>query len=255
MLNYLPLDQILFLDIETVSELDHFDALDSELQKFWELKASRFNSARDIEWTHELAATLYEQKAAIFAEYGRVIVISVAVLYLRDGQWYLRTKSFMQDSEAELLRAFSQLLNEYAEKHPGNFYLCGHNIKEFDIPYLCRRLIINRLPLPGLLDMSGKKPWETPLLDTMEMWKFGDYKNFTSLALLARILNVPGPKEDISGADVGRVYWIEKDLPRIAKYCERDVIAVAQVMLRFQGLELIPDERMTSASQITKVEL
>ncbi len=255
MLDYLPLDQILFLDIETVSELDNFDALDSDLQKFWELKASRFSSARDVEWTHDLAAALYEQKAAIFAEYGRVIVISAAVLYMREGHWHLRAKSFMQDSEADLLKAFSQLLNEYAEKHPGNFYLCGHNIKEFDIPYLCRRLIINGLPLPGLLDMSGKKPWETPLLDTMEMWKFGDFKNYTSLALLARILKVPGPKEDISGADVGRVYWIDKDLPRIAKYCERDVTAVAQIMLRFQRLELIPDDRITSASQNTKVEV
>ncbi|HLF64434.1 MAG TPA: 3'-5' exonuclease [Saprospiraceae bacterium] len=254
MLDYLPLDQILFLDIETVSELDHFDSLDPDLQKFWELKAGRFTAARDAGWTHELAASLYEQKAAIFAEFGRVIVISVAVLYLRDGQWSLRAKSFTEDSETELLRAFSQLLNEYADKHPGNFYLCGHNIKEFDIPYLCRRLFINGLPLPGLLNMSGKKPWETPLLDTMEMWKFGDFKNYTSLALLARILGVPGPKEDMNGGDVGRVYWKEKDLTRIAHYCEKDVATVAQIMLRFQGKDLIPEERISSATQSTKAE-
>lgn len=254
MLDYIPLDQVLFLDIETVSEQDNYDSLDADLQKYWELKASRFNSARDAEWTHEIAASLYEQRAAIFAEFGRVIVISVAVLYLRDSHWHLRAKSFREESEEELLRAFSHLLNEYADKHPGNFYLCGHNIKEFDIPYLCRRMIINRIPLPGLLNMSGKKPWETPLLDTMEMWKFGDFKNYTSLALLAHILGVPGPKEDMNGADVGRVYWKENDILRIAQYCEKDVATVAQIMLRFQGKELIPEERISSASQSLKAE-
>jgi DNA polymerase elongation subunit (family B) len=249
MLDYIPLDQILFLDIETVSELDNFDRLDADLQKLWELKASRFNPAREKEWTHDLAVSLYEQKAAIFAEFGRVVVISAAVLYLREGNWHLRTKSFTQESETELLQAFSQLLNEYADKHPGNFYLCGHNIKEFDIPYLCRRLIINGLRLPDLLNMSGKKPWETPLIDTMELWKFGDFKNFTSLELLARILGIPGPKDDITGADVGRVYWKEKDISRIAMYCEKDVATVAQIMMRFQGKELIPESRMSSASK------
>jgi hypothetical protein len=255
MLDYLPLDQVLFLDIETVSDKEDYNELDTEMQKFWEIKAGRFAAAKDTEWTHDLAVSLYEQRAAIFAEFGKVIVISVAVLYLREGQWHMRTKSFTGDSEADLLRAFAQLLNDYAGKHPGNFYLCGHNIKEFDIPYLSRRMIINEVPLPDVLNMSGKKPWETPLLDTMEMWKFGDFKNYTSLALLARILDVPGPKEDMSGADVGRVYWKERDLTRIAHYCERDVATVAQIMLRFQRKDLIPGERISSGSQITKEEL
>lgn len=254
MLDFIPLDQVLFLDIETVSEKADFNAIDPELQKFWELKAGRFAAAKEAEWTHDIAVSLYEQRAAIFAEFGRVVVISVAFLYLRDGQWHLRRKSFVEESERDLLHAFSLLLNESADRFPGSFYLCGHNIKEFDVPYLCRRMIINRLPLPGLLDMSGKKPWETALLDTMEMWKFGDFKNFTSLALLAHILGVPGPKEDISGADVGRVYWKEKDLQRIAMYCERDVTTVAQILLRFQGKELIPESRMSTASHSFKTE-
>ena len=255
MLDYIPLDQVLFLDIETVSESDEFQALDAEMQAHWELKASRMSAAKEAELSPELAASLYDKRAAIYAEFGRIIVISVAILYHRDGEWQMRTKSFTQESERDLLEDFSRLLNDYAEKNPGNFYLCGHNIKEFDIPYLCRRMIVNGIPLPGLIDMSGKKPWETPLLDTMEMWKFGDFKNYTSLALLAHILNIPGPKDDISGADVGRVYWKEKDIARIALYCEKDVATVAQIMLKFRGIEPIPEQRISSAKQSTREEV
>lgn len=254
MYDFIPLDQVLFIDIETVSEHAEHNTTEPELQSLWEQKASRFNAARDAEWTPELASSTYEQRAAIYAEFGRIVVISVGGMYFRDGQWHLKTKSFMHDSEAELLRDFSRLINEYADKYPGAFYLCGHNIKEFDIPYICRRMLINGLPLPGLLDFSGKKPWETPLLDTMEMWKFGDFKSYTSLALLAYVLRVPTPKDDISGADVGRVYWKEKDIARIALYCEKDVTTVAQIMLRFQGKPLISPEHMTSASVSTKTE-
>ena len=250
MLEYIPLDQILFLDIETVSDRESLEKTHPLLRKLWEQKAGRFQAARDVEMTAELAGSLYEQRAAIYAEFGRIIVVSVGFLYHREGSWALRTKSFYHDSEAELLIEFSRLLNEYADKYPANFYLCGHNLKEFDVPYLCRRMIINGLPLPGLLDLSGKKPWETPLLDTMEMWKFGDFKSYTSLELLAHVLNIPGPKEDISGADVGRVYWKEKDITRIATYCERDVVTVAQIVLKFQGKELIPEERITSATEM-----
>ena len=248
MYNYIPLDQVLFIDIETVSDKEQLSENPALLQKLWKLKSGRFQAARETEMTTELAASLYEERAAIYAEFGKVVVISAAMMYLRDEKWSLRTKSFIQDSEPELLSAFSQLLNESADKYPGNFYLCGHNIKEFDIPYLCRRMIMHGLPLPGLLDLSGRKPWETPLLDTMEMWKFGDYKSYTSLELLAHVLNIPGPKDDISGADVGRVYWKEKDVRRIALYCEKDVATVAQVMMRFQGKELIPDDRISSAT-------
>jgi DNA polymerase elongation subunit (family B) len=248
MYNYIPLDQVLFIDIETVSEQGQYEKASELIQKLWALKAGRFPATRDAEMTPELAAQTYEERAAIYAEFGKVVVISAAMMYQRDGLWSLRTKSFLHESEAETLKGFSQLLNESGTKFPGNFYLCGHNIKEFDIPYLCRRMIINGLPLPGLLDFSGRKPWETPLLDTMEMWKFGDYKSYTSLELLAHILNVPGPKDDISGADVGNVYWNENDIRRIALYCEKDVATVAQVMLRFQGKDLIPDERITSAT-------
>jgi len=248
MYSYIPLEQVLFIDIETVSHKALLEQNPDLLQKLWKLKAARFPGARDTEMTPELAESLYAERAAIFAEFGKVVVISAGMLYLRDNKWSLRTKSFMDESEPELLRAFSQLLNESADKYPGNFYLCGHNIKEFDIPYLCRRMIIHGLPLPGLLDLSGRKPWETPLLDTMEMWKFGDYKSYTSLELLAHVLHIPGPKDDISGADVGRVYWKEQDVRRIALYCEKDVATVAQVMMRFQGKELIPEDRMSSAT-------
>ena len=254
MFDYISPDQVLFLDIETVSQREQLEPADSELLMHWEQKAGRFQSARDTEWTPELANTLYEQRAAIYAEFGRIVVISIGALYLREGEWCLRTKSFARENEADLLQDFSRFLNEYAAKNPGNLYLCGHNIKEFDVPYMCRRLMINGLPFPGLLDLSGKKPWETPLLDTMEMWKFGDYKSYTSLALLAYVLNIPTPKDDISGADVGRVYWKEHDLSRIAQYCEKDVATVAQILLKFQGKALIPSERISSVTQDQKIE-
>lgn len=254
MFDFLPLEQVLFLDIETASAQAHYADLDADLQGYWEQKATRFAPARDAEWTPELAASLYEQRAAIMAEFGKIVVISVALLHLKDGQWHLRTKSFLQEPEVDLLKAFSQLLTDSSARFPGSFYLCGHNIKEFDIPYICRRLVINNLPLPDLLNMSGKKPWETPLLDTMEMWKFGDFKNYTSLALLSRILSIPGPKDDMSGADVGRVYWQDHDLERIAVYCEKDVATVAQIMLRFRGMPLISEDRITSVTHHPKTE-
>lgn len=253
MYDFIPLDQVLFMDIETVSEQEQLSGTDGALQALWEQKASRFSAARDTEWTHELAESLYEQRAAIYAEFGRIVVISVGAMFHREGMWHLRTKSFAQDSEAEMLAGLSQLLNEYADKYPGACYLCGHNIKEFDVPYICRRMVINGLALPGMLDFSGRKPWETPLLDTMEMWKFGDFKSYTSLALLAHVLGIPAPKDDISGADVGRVYWKEKDIARIAHYCEKDVATVAQVMLRFQNKPLIQGEHISSATLTTKM--
>ncbi len=248
MFDFIPLDQILFLDIETASGQKDFDGADEEIKDHWTQKATRLARGQQIEWADDTAAGLYRLKAAIFAEFGRIVVISVGFLYSRDGQWHLRTKSFMHEDEAALLDDFTRLLAENVHRSPGNIYLCGHNIKEFDIPYICRRLIIHGRRLPELLDMTAKKPWETPFLDTMEMWKFGDFKNYTALALLAKILQLPTPKDDISGADVSRVYWEESDVERIARYCEKDVATVAQIMLRFRGMPLISDDRMSSAT-------
>ena len=249
MIAELALDQILFVDIETVSEQPDLTLVPEPLQDLWEQKGGRFARYAGLEWSPEVAADMYEQKAAIFAEFGRIIVISAGFLYRSDGGWSMKIKSFADQDERTMLGRFSRLL----EKHysdPSRHALCGHNIREFDIPFLCRRMIINGLPLPDIINVTGKKPWETAhFLDTMNFWKFGDIKHYTSLNLLATILGVPTPKDDIDGSEVGRVYWEENDLARIITYCEKDVATVAQVLLRLQGMELIPPERIESVAK------
>ncbi|MDX1478118.1 MAG: ribonuclease H-like domain-containing protein [Saprospiraceae bacterium] len=252
MIAHLALDQILFIDIETVSEHPDLTMVPEPLQDLWQQKGGRFARYAGQEWTPEVAAETYEQKAAIFAEFGRVVVISAGFLYRSEGGWAMKIKSFARDDERALLHEFAQLLDQHYSD-PSQHYLCGHNIREFDIPFLCRRMIIKGLALPDIINVTGKKPWETAhFLDTMTFWKFGDIKHYTSLSLLATILGVPTPKDDIDGSDVGRVYWEENDLARIVQYCEKDVATVAQVLLRLQGMEMIPSQRIASvASQET----
>ena len=226
---------ILFLDIETVSVAKSFDDLDDSFQELWERKSRYW--IKDEE--KESAADLYRDKAGIYSEFAKIVCISVGYI---GADYKMRLKSFYDDDEKVVLMQFSGLLLNYYN-NPLKHKLCGHNIKEFDIPFICRRLIINNMPIPPILNVSGKKPWETKhLLDTMEMWKFGDYKNYTSLNLLANVFGIKSPKDDIDGSQVGRVYWEEGDLERIKVYCEKDVKTVAQVYLRISGLPLLADE-------------
>ncbi len=189
---------------------------------------------------------MYPEKAGIFAEFGKIVCISVGIV-IRDpktNQLVVRLKSYADDDEAALLKDFSELLNQYY-KNPNKHYLCGHNVREFDVPYMCRRLLINQLPLPTLLNIAGKKPWETKyMLDTLELWKFGDYKNYTALKLLMAVFDLPSPKDDIDGSEVGRVYWEEKDLDRIARYCEKDVLAVVQLLLKYMRMPTLEPEQI-----------
>jgi uncharacterized protein YprB with RNaseH-like and TPR domain len=231
------LSNILFLDIETVSQHDSLASAPEEWQKLWQLKADnllRYHADSNAE-------SLYA-RAGIYAEFGKIICISCGVIQGGGSEKKLIIKSFSGEEEKELLQQFSEMLCKWA---PDNSrYLCAHNGKEFDFPYLCRRLIIHRLKLPPCLNIAGKRPWEIPHLDTMELWKFGDFKNFTSLNLLARTLGIPTPKDDIDGSMVGDVYWKERDLSRIITYCQKDVITVAQVFLRLQGEELIREDNI-----------
>ena len=159
-------------------------------------------------------------------------------------QLNLRLKSFANDDETQLLQDFTQLVDQYYN-NPNKHYFCGHNIREFDIPYVCRRMIINQLPLPRSLNIAGKKPWETKhLLDTLELWKFGDYKHYTSLNLLTNVFGIPSPKDDIDGSEVGKVYWNEKDLNRIAEYCEKDVLAVVQLLLKYMRQSILEEDQI-----------
>jgi predicted PolB exonuclease-like 3'-5' exonuclease len=230
MLKNLRLSQFLFLDIETVPEIYQFDQLPTIKKKLFEKKVKyRINEEKT-------AKDLYEQ-AGIWAEFGKIIVISAGFFVKDDGSEF-RLKSFASDDEKIILQDFSTLLNsKYFQR--SDLKLCAHNGKEFDFPYIARRMIINGLPIPKQLAVFGKKPWETPFCDTMELWRFGDYKHYTSLELLTHILNIPSPKQDIEGKDVARIYYEENDLERIKNYCENDVIAVAQIILRYMGKDLL----------------
>ena len=199
----------------------------------WDKKSSHFRDEQ------ETAADVYN-RAGIYAEFGKIICISVGLIVGQSGRYGFRVKSFYGDDEKILLSQFSQMLEKFAEKD--QTYLCAHNGREFDFPFIIRRMLINRLSVPALLDVAGKKPWEVPFLDTMELWKFGSYKHFTSLNLLAHLFDIPTPKDDIDGSMVGSVYYQEEDLARIVRYCEKDTLAVAQLFLRYRGEDLIDQQ-------------
>ncbi len=239
MLKDIKLESILFLDIETVPEVAGFNELSENKQSLWEKKSEYFRKE------DENAEDVFS-RAGIYAEFGKIICISVGMMYSQGNDKHLRLKSFYSDDEKKLLLEFIGLL-EKLRKKPA-VYLCGHNGKEFDFPYLARRILINGLGLPALLDVAGKKPWEVSFLDTMDLWKFGDYKHYTSLELLTNIFNIPTPKDDIDGSMVGEVYWVEGNLERIVKYCEKDVVAVVQLFLRFQGKELLSEEKIETTT-------
>jgi len=237
-MNNIDIQHILFLDIETVSGVAKFEELSEEMQYLW---SDKTKWQRKDEITPE---DYYSDRAGILSEFGKIVCISVGFVHYQDGMKNFRLRSFYNHSEAVLLGEFAELLS-------GNFFnnprqvLCGHNSKEFDIPYICRRMLINGINLPSILQIAGKKPWEIQHLDTMELWKFGDYKHYTSIKLLCAIFNVPTPKDDIDGSMVSSVYWNDNDLKRIAKYCEKDVLATAQIFLKFQNEDLIRDDQVS----------
>lgn len=226
-------ENVLFLDIETVPQYSDYKELPERFQSLWSDKAKTFRDEK-------LAEDVYE-RAGIYAEFGKVICISVGII-TEIPERKLRLKSFFGGNEKELLEAFFVMLNKHFNKNEN--LLCAHNGKEFDFPYIARRGLINGLKLPSILDNSGKKPWEIKHLDTLELWKFGDYKHYTSLNLLTAIFNIPSPKDDISGSDVAKVYYIEKNLPRIVNYCEKDVLAVVQLYLRYKGENLLTEDNI-----------
>jgi uncharacterized protein YprB with RNaseH-like and TPR domain len=234
MIQKTPLNNILFLDIETVPEQEHYDQLDSDMQQLWEQK-TQYQRKEDV------SGEDFYERAGIWAEFGKIITISVGYFVNKADIRNFRVTSFWGD-EKKILNDFSNLLNTHF--NGAQHLLCGHNAKEFDIPFIARRIIINGMELPNKLNLIGKKPWEVPHLDTLELWKFGDYKHFTSLKLLTKVLGVPSPKDDIDGSEVARVFYEEKDIDRIITYCEKDVIAVAQIFLRLRSEELLIEDEI-----------
>ena len=234
MIKRLNLEDILFLDIETVPETQYLSDLDETKQILWELKSQ-------YQRKDEFTADEFYERAGIWAEFGKIICISVGYFNILEESRTFRVTSFHGD-ELTILNDFKSLIVSHfsMSKH----LLCAHNGKEFDFPYIARRMIINNIELPNKLNLFGKKPWEVPHLDTLDLWKFGDYKTFTSLKLLTNVLGIPSPKDDIDGSQVYRVYYEDKDMDRIITYCEKDTIAVAQVLLRLRTDELLSDDEI-----------
>lgn len=233
MIKRLNLEHILFLDIETVPQNQHFHELDDASKVLWEQK-SHYQRKEDY------SAEEFYERAGIWAEFGKIVCISVGYFVIKGVMRNFRVTSFYGD-EIKILKDFKDLLESHFNKP--QHLLCAHNGKEFDFPYIARRMIINRIDIPFKLDFFGKKPWEVPHLDTLELWKFGDYKTYTSLKLMAHVLEIPSPKDDIDGSEVRGVYYEEKDIDRIVIYCEKDTVTVAQILLRLRNEDILdPDE-------------
>ncbi len=231
---------MLFIDIETVSAVGAFDQLDERMQEQWVRKAGNIRNDENL-----IPYDLFFKKAAIYAEFGKIVCIGVGGVYWNQAdEPSLKVKAIMGNDERQILLEFKELL----EKYPNDkLVLCAHNGKEFDYPYLCRRMLVNDIEIPRGLQIAGKKPWEILHQDTMDFWRFGDYKNFTQLDLLAALFHIPTSKSDISGEDVTRVYYVEQDLARIARYCKEDIVVLTQLYLRLQNYPLIATENILRA--------
>jgi len=239
MLDNIRVEDVMFLDIETVPASASYETLTPAIQNLWDKKSRQFRTPE------QTAHDAYE-RAGIYSEFGKIICISVGLI--RDkNPFKFRLKSFYGKDEKSLLTEFSGMLSKFSRTNI-DAVLCAHNGKEFDFPYIARRMIINRLIIPGILDNAGKKPWEVKLLDTMDLWKFGDYKNYASLDLLTSILGIPTPKDDIDGSMVAGIFYKDDDLKRIVYYCEKDVLAIGRVLLRFMNLPGIEEDNIESVT-------
>lgn len=236
MADNLNIEKVLFLDIETVPQFESYGSLNSADKELWDNKALHLKKT-----DFDTAESLYP-RAGIYAEFGKIVCISVGWFVIENSKRNLKVKSFYSDDETNLLLKFSELLKNQFNK--SSHLLCAHNGKEFDFPYLCRRMLINKIKIPDILNIGGKKPWEVQHLDTMDMWRFGDYKSYTPLKLLTHIFNIPSPKDEIDGSDVWHVYWKDKDLKKIAKYCQKDVVAVARLILAFKNESVLNDSEI-----------
>ena len=239
MLDNIKVEDVMFLDIETVPESSAYELLNSAMQKLWDKKSRQFRAP------DQTAQEVYE-RAGIYSEFGKIICISVGLIREKNP-FSFRLKSFFGKEEKSILSEFSGMLTKFSRTNK-EAILCAHNGKEFDFPYIARRMIINGLHIPEILDNAGKKPWEIKLLDTMDLWKFGDYKNYASLDLLTSILGIPTPKDDIDGSMVAGIFYNDDNIQRIVHYCEKDVLAIARILLRFMNLPEIKEDKIESVT-------
>ncbi len=236
--NALIIQDLFLLDIETVPQFQTYSQLPDDWKLLWDEKLSK-TMPENISPEEG-----YLLRAGILAEFGKIVCISTGYFYENTNkELCLKIKSISGHDEKALLESFVQINNKIFQ-HNRQFQYAGHNIREFDIPYICRRMIINHVPLPEYLQLHGAKPWDVRMVDTMQYWKFGDYKNYISLHLLAGVLNVPTSKTDMDGSMVQKVYYEDDNLPKIVNYCQRDVAAVANVLLRFKNMPLLNEENI-----------
>lgn len=226
------LSDVLFLDIETVAKYENYSELPEQEKALWEKKFSKtLKEGQTIEDSYS--------NAALYAEFGKIVCISIGAAYPKGNDTHFKLSSFYGHDEKKLLLEFKAVIDKFMVKSSRT--MCGHNAKSFDFPWIARRMVINGIKLPDCLDIAGKKPWEVNLLDTMDMWKFGDMKHYMSLNTLAYLFGIPSPKDDIDGSQVGNVYYKEKDIDRIAIYCEKDVITTAKVFCSINQMEMFVD--------------
>jgi hypothetical protein len=228
----------LLLDIETVCSHAHYDELPERMQKLWDKKALTLKKGDDTVTN----ADYFYDRGAIYAEFGKIICIAFGAYYWNEkDEIAFKVSSFAGDDEVQLLLQFKALIEKYPAEQ---LILCAHNGKEFDFPFICRRMLIHRIEIPKALQITGKKPWELLHQDTMDLWKFGDYKSYTSLDLLAAVFDIPGSKNEMSGDQVTKVYYEENDLAKISRYCREDVVVLAQLYLRLHCLTQIPEQNI-----------
>ncbi len=238
MLDKIPLENILFIDIETVSQYPNYDELPDKFKKFWDKKAF-YLSKNDA--APNTPNEIY-QKAGIYSEFGKIVTIALGYIRQNSEKKVLYVKAISDKNERIILAKFNDFLDRYFNTE--NHYLCAHNGREFDFPFIARRSLINNIKIAKILNTQGAKPWEIKHIDTLDLWKFGDYKHWVSLDLLTAIFDIPSPKDDIDGSMVNEIYWKENDLERIAKYCKKDVVALTQLYLKFNNSPLIEEENI-----------
>ncbi len=226
--------KILIIDIETVPGKRNWNEVSEPLQKHWKHKSGLLSLSE--EEAHDPAMS-YAQRAGIYAEFGKIVCIGLGAIVQKGDTHILRMKALKNDNEIILLNDFCEIINNLNRQQRGIIF-CGHNIKEFDLPYICRRLLIHGIPLPACLQLSGKKPWEILHEDTLELWRFGDYKHYSSLDLLANCLDVPSSKTTMDGSQVANAYWVENRLDDIANYCLQDIYTTTMVYLRLKEMQI-----------------
>jgi predicted PolB exonuclease-like 3'-5' exonuclease len=228
----------LIIDIETVSSSESYHSLSDRLKTQWDRKATLIKNEDNLS-----PDELFFKRAGIYAEFGKIVCIAAGLfIKTKSGQLSLRVKAFGSKNEKKILAEFKELVDGKLDAE--NLILCAHNGKEFDFPYLCRRYLVNKLEIPIALQIAGKKPWEIRHIDTLEMWKFGDRRHYTSLDLLAAIFDIESSKSTIDGSMVNKVYYQDDDLDEIVEYCKQDVLVTANLYLRLNLMSVIPKENV-----------